>query len=130
MKYILLLAILTIALGCGKTSMPSEIGTNSESVLDKLTVKVKSDNFEVTDGMITAFDAYYVVDWGNDITEIKIITVKLVEPVPVGHLKVEDSVHIAISEKNADTWTAIILTDVETDIPAIPVLETLVDRLE
>lgn len=110
--------------------MPSEIGTNSESVLDKLTVKVKSDNFEVTDGMITAFDAYYVVDWGNDITEIKIITVKLVEPVPVGHLKVEDSVHIAISEKNADTWTAIILTDVETDIPAIPVLETLVDRLE
>ena len=119
MRSVLLFTILTIALGCGKTAMTTEI--------DRLTVKVKSDNFEVTDGMITAFDAYYVVDWGGDLTETKFITVKFVESVPVGYLKVEDSVHISVLKKNGDIWTAVILTDVETDIPAIPVLEPLVE---
>ena len=113
MKSILLFALLTIALGCGKTAMTTEIGTHRDLVLETLGVTV--DSVDVTDGMITAFDAFYFVE--NDVEagdigiEMAIITVKLAEPVPVGQLKLEDSVKIAVLEKSEDTWTAVILTE-------------------
>ena len=121
MKSILLFAILTITLGCGKTAMTPENGTHRDFVE---TLAVTVDAVDVTDGMITAFDASYVVE--NDVEagqvgiELAIITVKLAEPVAVGRLKLEDNVEIAVSEKNGDIWTAVILAN-----PAIPVLEPL-----
>lgn len=115
MKSILFFALLTIALGCGKTT--TEIGTHSGLVFPTLAVTV--DSLDVTDGMITAFDAYYVVEVERG-HERATITVKLAVPVPVGQLKLGDSVKIAVLEKREDIWTAVIHRDIE-----IPVLEPL-----
>ena len=115
MKSILLFALLTIALGCGKTT--TEIGTHRDLVFQTLAVTV--DSLDVTDGMITAFDAYYVVEVEHG-HESATITVKLAVPVPVGQLKLGDSVKNAVLEKREDIWTAVIHRDIE-----IPVLEPL-----
>ncbi len=117
MKSILLFALLTIALGCGKTAITPENGTHRPPVFQTLAVTV--DSLDVTDGMITAFDAYYVVEVERG-HERATITVKLAVPVPVGQLKLGDSVKIAVLEKREDIWTAVIHRDIE-----IPVLEPL-----
>ena len=118
MKSILLCVILTIALGCGKTALTPENGTHRDLVLQTLAVTV--DALDVTDGRITAFDASYVIKmkdvaYAEGEGEIATITVKLAEPVAVGQLKLEDSIHIAVLEKERDFWTAVIRTDIDTD---------------